>query len=80
MDILSIIPAKEISDVLQYVSTKKTLSCSDLQQKFIKGYNWAGRIMDFLEDKKLVGPFEGSRSRNVIGSISMFVEIKNQLK
>ena len=68
---------KELLLVIDYVSTRKTLSCANLQLRFKKGYNWAGRMMDYLEDKKLVGPFSGVRDRDVIGSAELFEEIKN---
>lgn len=41
-------------------------STSLIQRKFSIGYNRAGRIIDQLEAAGIVGPFEGSKARNVL--------------
>lgn len=41
-------------------------STSLIQRKFSIGYNRAGRIMDQLEAAGVVGPFEGSKARQVL--------------
>src|SRR5205814_5274624 len=40
-------------------------SASLLQRRLKLGYNRAGRIIDQLEGAKIIGPFEGSRAREV---------------
>ncbi|MDR0982743.1 MAG: DNA translocase FtsK [Culturomica sp.] len=40
-------------------------STSSIQRRFSIGYNRAGRIMDQLEKAGIVGPFEGSKPRQV---------------
>lgn len=63
-------------DCVNYLKTKKTISCADLQHKFHLGYNRSGMIMDQLEDAEIIAPFEGSKERRVlileISSISKF--------
>lgn len=41
-------------------------STSLIQRKFSIGYNRAGRIMDQLEAAGIVGPFEGSKARQIM--------------
>ena len=58
-------------------------SASLLQRKMKLGYNRAGRIIDQLEAAGIVGPFEGSKAREVlindIASLNAFLqEEKNQ--
>ena len=41
-------------------------SASLLQRKLKLGYNRAGRIIDQLEAAGIIGPFEGSKARQVL--------------
>jgi S-DNA-T family DNA segregation ATPase FtsK/SpoIIIE len=41
-------------------------SASLLQRKLKLGYNRAGRIVDQLEAAGIIGPFEGSKAREVL--------------
>ena len=43
-------------------------STSAIQRRFSIGYNRAGRIVDQLEAAGIVGPFEGSKARQVLVS------------
>jgi len=49
-------------------------STSLIQRKLKLGYNRAGRLIDQLEAAKIVGPFEGSRAREVLIKDPMSLE------
>ena len=53
---------KEAAEV---IVTAQQGSASLLQRKLKLGYNRAGRLIDQLEAAGIVGPFEGSKARNV---------------
>ena len=56
-------------------------STSLIQRKFSIGYNRAGRIIDQLEAAGVVGPFEGSKARQVLITDEVSLEqIINNLK
>jgi S-DNA-T family DNA segregation ATPase FtsK/SpoIIIE len=56
-------------------------SASFLQRKLKLGYNRAGRIVDQLEAAGIIGPFEGSKAREVlIKDMSRLDEILSKLK
>ena len=53
-------------DAAEVIVIAQQGSASLLQRKLKLGYNRAGRIIDQLEDAKIVGPFEGSKARQVL--------------
>jgi len=53
-------------DAARLVIRHQQGSTSLIQRKFSIGYNRAGRIIDQLEAANIVGPFEGSKARQVL--------------
>ncbi|MBI4649535.1 MAG: DNA translocase FtsK, partial [Bacteroidia bacterium] len=49
-------------------------STSLIQRKFSIGYNRAGKIIDQLEAARVVGPFQGSKARQVLFTDEMSLE------
>jgi S-DNA-T family DNA segregation ATPase FtsK/SpoIIIE len=54
------------ADAARLIVTHQIGSTSLIQRKFSIGYARAGRIMDQLEQCKIVGPQEGSKTRQVL--------------
>jgi DNA segregation ATPase FtsK/SpoIIIE, S-DNA-T family len=65
-------PEEPEDDLLQeaasFVVSTQQASVSAVQRRFRVGYSRAGRIIDALERKGIVGPYEGSKSRAVVAS------------
>ncbi|OZV69824.1 FtsK/SpoIIIE family DNA translocase [Winogradskyella aurantia] len=57
---------KLFKDAAEVIVTAQQGSASLLQRKLKLGYNRAGRIIDQLEAAGIVGPFEGSKARQVL--------------
>ena len=53
-------------DAARMIVQHQSGSTSLIQRKLKLGYNRAGRIIDQLEAAKIVGPFEGSKARQVL--------------
>ncbi|MCT4638029.1 MAG: DNA translocase FtsK [Bacteroidales bacterium] len=53
-------------DAARLIVMQQQGSTSLIQRKFSIGYNRAGRIIDQLEAAGIVGPFEGSKARQVL--------------
>ncbi|ETN95831.1 DNA segregation ATPase, FtsK/SpoIIIE family [Zhouia amylolytica AD3] len=57
---------KLFNEAAEVIVTAQQGSASLLQRKLKLGYNRAGRIIDQLEAAGIVGPFEGSKARQVL--------------
>ena len=53
-------------DAVQLVAELQTASVSMLQRRFRIGYNRAARLIDEMEKRGIVGPYEGSKPRAVL--------------
>jgi S-DNA-T family DNA segregation ATPase FtsK/SpoIIIE len=47
-----------------------------LQRRFKIGYSRAARIVDYMELRGIVGPFDGSKPRQTLISRQQFMEMK----
>jgi len=61
---------------IEHVVNTGRASTSDLQRRLRLGYARAGRIMDILEDRGIVGPSNGSKPREVLITRDMWIEMK----
>jgi len=57
-----------LPDAASFVVATQQASVSAVQRRFRVGYSRAGRIVDALERKGVVGPHEGSKTRSVVAS------------
>jgi DNA segregation ATPase FtsK/SpoIIIE, S-DNA-T family len=54
------------NDAVQLIVEMQTASVSMLQRRFRIGYTRAARLIDEMEARGVVGPYEGSKPRNVL--------------
>ncbi len=73
---------KLFREAAEIIVTAQQGSASLLQRKLKLGYNRAGRIIDQLEAAGIVGPFEGSKARQVLitdlAALDQFLENENK--
>lgn len=70
-------------DAARIIVSSQQGSASLLQRKMKIGYNRAGRLIDQMEQAKIIGPFEGSKARQVliadIATLEQYLsDMKNQ--
>ena len=65
-----------IPQAIECVVEAGMASTSQIQRRLKLGYARAARIIDQLEERGIVGPFEGSKPRQVLISMERWVEMK----
>ncbi|MRX70652.1 cell division protein FtsK [Bacillus lacus] len=64
-------------DAVQLVVDMQTASVSMLQRRFRVGYTRAARLIDAMEERGIVGPYEGSKPREVLISKAQHEEMSS---
>ena len=65
-----------LEQAVDIVIEAKVASVSILQRRLGIGYPRAARLIDVMEQKKFIGPFEGSKPRKVLINQTDWLEIK----
>ncbi len=71
---------EKLEEAIEYVVEAGTASTSALQRRFKLGYGRAARLIDIMEQMGVVGPFEGSKPRQVLMTKQEWYERKLQQK
>ena len=58
------------NEIVEFVVSQGKASASLLQRRFHLGYNRAGRCIDLLEERGIIGPSNGSEPRQVLISLN----------
>jgi S-DNA-T family DNA segregation ATPase FtsK/SpoIIIE len=56
----------------------KQASVSYLQRRLRIGYTRAARLIDMMEAKSIVGPYEGSKPREVLMTAEQFTQLRTK--
>ncbi|MDR3263259.1 MAG: DNA translocase FtsK [Clostridiales bacterium] len=66
-------------NAVKHVIDSKTASISMLQRKFSIGYARAARIIDNMEEKRIIGKGDGAKPRSVLITLEEFYELYGDL-
>ena len=50
-------------DVKKYVQQQKFTSCAMIQRRFMLGFNWAGQILEQLEQAGMISPMKNGQRK-----------------
>lgn len=68
-----------LDDAIEAILDAGVASTSHLQRRLRVGHARAGRIMDILENKGIVGPYQGSKPREIMITRQQWMEMKSNL-
>ena len=65
-----------IEEAIDVIMESRQASTSMLQRRLKLGYSRAARIIDQIEERGIIGPFEGSKPRQILISREEWQEMK----
>ena len=68
-----------LDDAIEAILDAGVASTSHLQRRLRVGHARAGRIMDILENKGIVGPYQGSKPREIMITRQQWMEMKSNI-
>lgn len=68
-----------LDDAIEAILDAGVASTSHLQRRLRVGHARAGRIMDILENKGIVGPYQGSKPRDIMITRQQYMEMKSNI-